>query len=203
MESKSQERKPAEVRRFEILYAARQLFTERGFDRVSMEDVASKVGISKAAVYLYFHSKAELFLEVIEQGRDKLISDLEEVFTDPPHKSLSQKLDAAKQVIQRFAPVIRITQQLSESGFPDSDFPPRIIKPFIRKTKERRERILELLGAVFIHGQEEGEVRRDLPASEMAKMFVTYALTLVISQAGYESAKEILFHGILTKEERQ
>ncbi len=54
MESKTQERKPAEVRRFEILVAARKLFTERDYHHVSMDDVAKKVGISKAGVYLYF-----------------------------------------------------------------------------------------------------------------------------------------------------
>jgi len=43
-------------RRARILEAAREEFAERGFAGSRMEDVAKRVGISRAALYLAFDS---------------------------------------------------------------------------------------------------------------------------------------------------
>lgn len=200
-EQKTQERKPAEVRRFEILYAARELFVEKGFDRVSMDEVAEKVKISKAAVYLYFPSKAELFLETIGQAVDKLVSDLETSFSDPPHRTTVEKLGSANKALQRYSPVFTMTHHMSESGFPDEVFPPRVIKLFVKKMAERKKRIWSMLRDVFEHGQNEGEIRIDLPAGELAKLFAIYGMLLANSEVAYQTAKEVLLKGILRNNE--
>lgn len=59
-------RRRAQVRPAEILDAALDEFTERGFDAARMEDVAKRAGISKAGVYLYFESKEALLKALIE-----------------------------------------------------------------------------------------------------------------------------------------
>lgn len=56
----------AEARPEEILDAALQEFTERGFEAARMEDIARRAGISKAAIYLYFPSKVALLEALIE-----------------------------------------------------------------------------------------------------------------------------------------
>jgi AcrR family transcriptional regulator len=50
-----------------ILEAADRLFCERGFDGVSMRDVARLAGVNKALTFYYFNSKAELFERVLER----------------------------------------------------------------------------------------------------------------------------------------
>ena len=45
-----------------ILLAARRLFAERGFDGVSINDVAAAAGVSKANVFHHFGSKPKLHL---------------------------------------------------------------------------------------------------------------------------------------------
>jgi AcrR family transcriptional regulator len=55
----------AEARPDEILDAALNEFTERGFDAARMEDVARRAGLSKAGVYLYFESKEALLKALI------------------------------------------------------------------------------------------------------------------------------------------
>lgn len=52
--------KPA-TRRADVLAAARDTFNARGFAGARMDDIASAVGISKAALYLAFPSKQALF----------------------------------------------------------------------------------------------------------------------------------------------
>ena len=50
----------------EILEAALDLFTERGFNATRLEDVASRAGLSKAAIYLYFNDKTSLLTAVVQ-----------------------------------------------------------------------------------------------------------------------------------------
>lgn len=53
-------REAPDVRRKQLLDAARQLIVERGFDATTMSDVADAAGVAKGTVYLYFDSKADL-----------------------------------------------------------------------------------------------------------------------------------------------
>ncbi len=202
MKSKTQERKPAEVRRFEILHAAKELFTKRGFFSVSMDEVAAKVGISKAAVYLYFKSKTELFLGMVHQGIDKLFSEMESVFLDPANDTFEKKLRAANKAQQKYAPIFKTTQELLNTGLPDGEFPPKIVSEFMRNIHVRRERILELLTNLFAQAQRQGEVRDDLSARELARVFGVYGMLMSRSEISYETAREILFSGILAKKDK-
>ena len=50
----------------EILRAAAELFGERGYDGVSLEDVAQRLDVTKGSLYYYFASKDELVTAAIE-----------------------------------------------------------------------------------------------------------------------------------------
>lgn len=63
--TKSRPRRP-EARPAEILDAALDLFAERGFAATRLDDVASRAGLSKAAIYLYFKDKTSLLKAVVE-----------------------------------------------------------------------------------------------------------------------------------------
>jgi AcrR family transcriptional regulator len=54
--------KPTEQRRAEILDAALQLFSSKGFHDTTMEEVANAAGVAKGTIYLYFQSKEHLLL---------------------------------------------------------------------------------------------------------------------------------------------
>lgn len=55
-------RRRAQARPDEVLDAALALFTERGYAKTTVEQIAKRAGLSKGAVYLYFPSK-EAILE--------------------------------------------------------------------------------------------------------------------------------------------
>jgi TetR/AcrR family transcriptional regulator len=48
-----------------ILAAAEALFSERGFNAVSMNDIAARTGVSKANVFHHFNSKQALYVAVL------------------------------------------------------------------------------------------------------------------------------------------
>ena len=53
--------------RTQILDAALRLFSERGFARTSVRDIAQAAGITDAAIYYHFASKRDLFEALIEE----------------------------------------------------------------------------------------------------------------------------------------
>ena len=57
-----------EARPAEIVAAALQLFSDRGFAATRLEDVATVAGVSKGTVYLYFESKEQLFEAVVREA---------------------------------------------------------------------------------------------------------------------------------------
>ena len=59
-----------DLRRQAILKVAREAFLAEGYAAVSMSSIAATLGGSKATLYAYFRSKAELFAAVMEDLRD-------------------------------------------------------------------------------------------------------------------------------------
>jgi AcrR family transcriptional regulator len=64
-----------EFRCSEIMDAARYVFAHKGFTATTMEDIAERAGIAKGTLYLYYHSKRELFLGALVQGIRQLSAD--------------------------------------------------------------------------------------------------------------------------------
>lgn len=64
-----------EARPAELIAAALELFVEKGFAGTRLEDVATRAGVSKGTLYLYFDSKEALFKTVIEEGIVPLLEE--------------------------------------------------------------------------------------------------------------------------------
>ncbi|MFP4474608.1 MAG: TetR/AcrR family transcriptional regulator [Desulfatibacillaceae bacterium] len=69
-------------RRQEILDAAQELFFEKGYRATTVEQVASRAGYSKRAVYLDFLNKDDLYITVGARGLELLIERLSEIPED-------------------------------------------------------------------------------------------------------------------------
>ena len=54
----------AEEKRDAIIQAAKRVFTQKGFHGATVDEIAAEAGVAKGTVYLYFKSKAELFVQV-------------------------------------------------------------------------------------------------------------------------------------------
>ena len=57
----SPRRDVSEERKEQILDAAAEVFSRKGFDKARMDDIVEKTGLSKGALYWYFKSKDEIF----------------------------------------------------------------------------------------------------------------------------------------------
>jgi TetR/AcrR family transcriptional regulator len=68
MSNVSRREREREQRRNDITVAAEKLFFSKGYDDVSMNDIAKEAELSKATLYLYFDNKEALFFFIVLRG---------------------------------------------------------------------------------------------------------------------------------------
>ncbi|MCB1167819.1 MAG: TetR/AcrR family transcriptional regulator [Leptospiraceae bacterium] len=66
------ERKSRIKKKQEILESARKLIEQKGYEDITMEDIAATVSLSRPALYLYFKNKAEIYLALVTRGLQEL-----------------------------------------------------------------------------------------------------------------------------------
>jgi AcrR family transcriptional regulator len=57
----------SDERKVQILSAAEDVFTKKGFDEARMDDIAEETGLSKGTLYLYFKSKDDLIIAILDR----------------------------------------------------------------------------------------------------------------------------------------
>jgi AcrR family transcriptional regulator len=65
-----------------ILQAAAELFAEKDFHLVLMDEVAARAQVGKGTLYRYFPTKEDLYFATIFEGWDRLREELEEVLQE-------------------------------------------------------------------------------------------------------------------------
>jgi AcrR family transcriptional regulator len=79
---------PAKSRR--IIDAAIQLFAERPYHEVRMEDIAARAQVAKGTLYLHYQDKEDLFLGIMNDGLSSLVDRIESSLKEemPPEEKL-------------------------------------------------------------------------------------------------------------------
>jgi AcrR family transcriptional regulator len=107
-----QERKERERerRRQQIIVAAKKVFSQKGFNKATMDDIASEAELSPGTLYLYFKNKEELYASLSLRILQYLHIRVEHV-KDAPGLDPEQKLDAmieAMYDVYEFDPLVII-----------------------------------------------------------------------------------------------
>ena len=63
-----------------IVQSAIECFSEYGFDRSRMDDIAQRADLSKGTLYLYFKSKEDLFYAICENNLKVIKEQLSRIF---------------------------------------------------------------------------------------------------------------------------
>jgi AcrR family transcriptional regulator len=82
--------------RDDILDAAVQIFSQKGFHATSMQDIADAVNLQKGSLYYHINSKQEILVEVLNRALDLLIANMQEVMAST--SAADVKLRQAMQV---------------------------------------------------------------------------------------------------------
>jgi AcrR family transcriptional regulator len=126
-----QERKEREKerRRQQIIVAAKRVFSEKGFNKSTMEDIASEAELSPGTLYLYFKNKEELYASLSLRILQYLHIRVEHVNkeTDLSPEQKLEKLVEAMYDVYDFDPLIIINMFHLQSSETLKNLSPRLM----------------------------------------------------------------------------
>jgi AcrR family transcriptional regulator len=162
----SEERKSA--RREQILEGARRCFAEHGYEGATVARLEAEIGLSRGAIFNYFSSKEDLFLE-LSMRDSKLMSQV----------WLEEGLEGVVRVVVELDPAwLGVYLELFRRVRTDAEFRARI--------EARNEQLAPANRARIEEAQRSGEFRDDLGAKEIGT-FVNLVLNgLALMRAGGE-----------------
>ncbi len=143
-----------DARPSELLAAALELFVEKGYAGTRLDDVATRAGVSKGTLYLYFANKEELFKTVVRESVVARISETAgeiERFDGPSDELLEH-------VVRRWWTAYGATTAggISKLMMAESNNFPEIARFFLEEVIEPWH---ALLGRAIQRGIERGEFR--------------------------------------------
>ncbi len=108
------------VRKLQLSQAAARLFTERGYHNVSMDDVASAVGLTGPALYRHFRKKYDILAQAISEqlaAVEAVAAAAVEADLDPEQRTAKFLSELAELVLEREEVLLwkRERNQLSDS----------------------------------------------------------------------------------------
>jgi AcrR family transcriptional regulator len=200
----SRKAQPADASRQRIVESARAHFFRHGFRRVTMDDLAEELAISKKTLYAHFPSKIALLEAVLVDKFTGVEVKLEEITRAYPHDfsaalhellaNMQSELDEIK------PPFVRDMRQKA----------PQVFKIVERR---RAELIQRFFGKLFAEGQRTGMVRKDLPAKLMIEILLAAVQAIVnpakvdelglTPKTGFASVLKVVLEGVITRKGRK
>lgn len=167
----------------QVLEIAVQVFIEQGYDATSVASLATRLGLSKSALYHHFESKDAL----LEMALEEAIGSLEEVLREPGAQGGSAR-DRLEHVLRGAVRVLVdklpfVTLLLRVRGNSDIE----------RSAVERRRAFDREVTALVHAAQVEGTVRSDLRASVATRLLFGMVNSIVewYRPTGPEGAAEL------------
>lgn len=151
------------AKREEILQTALELFARKGYDRVSVREIARESGLSQAGLLHHFSTKEELFLEVLRRRDDR---DGDPIAHRHEH-NITHLVKAVEHNTEEPGLVrlfVSMSAESTEDGSLARDF-------FLDRYAWLREQI-----AIDVQAhQERGELSRSLDADDVASILIAAA----------------------------
>ena len=72
---------PRPARRLQLLGAARDVFVAQGYHAAAMDEIAERAGVSKPVLYQHFPGKLDLYLALLDESADELVSIVSEALS--------------------------------------------------------------------------------------------------------------------------
>ncbi len=141
--------------------SAIDLFSARGFHQTSVEDITEAADVGKGTFFNYFPTKEHVLGALAEMQMHRLNEGLAAAQTG---RSAYEVLRDLSQVMPRLPGRSRMLTRSLLSGLSGSETVRGLILPGMVRGRE-------VLAKVFEIGQQRGEIRTDVPATDLALMF--------------------------------
>ena len=163
-----------------ILDAANELLGRYGYNKMTVDDLATEVGIGKGTIYLHFPSKEEVVLSTIDRMVDRLLVKLAEIAEGPG--SVSSRLESmlVTRILYRF-----------DNRHHDSKSMDELLSALRTPYLARRERYFAAEAAVLAEVLEEGRAHDELSLDDVAITAQTLVLATNALLPSNLSAREL------------
>lgn len=189
----------SEERKAQIINAAEDVFTKKGFDEARMDDIAEETGLSKGTLYLYFKSKDDLIIAIL----DRIFQREFKAFEDLDLNSMSAT-DAIWVFVETTVKDIKLMMHLLPITYEFMGLAFR--NKFVQKTfKAYLNYYMDLLIPVIQHGIDSGEFRpadaKDIAIAmgavlEGTLLLWVYDNSLVEPEKHIRSGMKLLLEGV-------
>jgi len=136
-----------ERRRQQIMVAAKRVFSEKGFSKATMEDIAQEAELSPGTLYLYFKNKEELYASLSLRILQYLLLRIEHVNSMKP-AGPDEKLKALMEVmydVYEFDPLIIINMFHLQSSDTLKNLSPQLLEEIKDLTGKSMGSIAQIL----------------------------------------------------------
>lgn len=185
------------LRREDIIRAAEELFFERGYERVTMDEISRKAEYSKRTVYAYFQSKEQIFHGILFRAFSTLNALINRELREKERLNGLEKLKLLGGVYINFIKSdpkyfeLIATYNGSKSELPADD-------EFRRVSDAEGEKTFYFLLRLIQEGIQDKSIRQDIDVKRTA--FVLYAnimgiANLVMNKEGY-----LLDHSLMAED---
>ncbi len=148
------------------------IILNEGILNLSVENLASRLGMSKSAIYYYFETKDEIVVNILRQAWEDMTKFLESISTKPLEEVIEEHIKYAERNRRRIKVMFMLTQAIKD----------RKVEKLVRREVEIYKRIIEreieqgnLKGDVnhiyqAIAGSVKEVVRKDIPLNEKVRL---------------------------------
>src|SRR5437879_6601014 len=77
-------RLPKPARRRQLLAAAQEVFVAQGYHAAAMDEIAERAGVSKPVLYQHFPGKLELYLALLDEHAEALVTTVRDALASTP-----------------------------------------------------------------------------------------------------------------------
>jgi len=187
-----------------IVEAARAHFFSHGFRRVTMDDLAAELGISKKTLYVHFPDKIALLEAVLADKFAAVEARLKRITCEHPHDfpaALHELLAGTQDELDEIKPpFVRDIRQKAPDMF-------KLVE------RRRAELIERFFGKLFVEGQRTGMVRKDLPTKLMIEILLG-AIQAIVNPAkveelgltpksGFAVVLKVVLEGVIARKGRK
>jgi TetR/AcrR family transcriptional regulator of autoinduction and epiphytic fitness len=160
-----------EAREQAITASVNRLLSEKGFDAMTVDEVAAEVGIAKASLYKHFNSKEELACAAMVQAMQKaeaFLLDLNQAEAQAPTSCgpMNKLMATARWVLQ-----LKLAGEMP--SLPSQNSTLRASLMASKPHMDGLMKVSDVLGAWILQAQKEGFINAALPP--LAVLYTLYA----------------------------
>jgi AcrR family transcriptional regulator len=187
-----------------ILNKTYELFTKFGFHKVTMQEIADSMGMSKKTLYKFFEGKEQIIREIIENKKCDIDNYLEKLWANE-NLDFVEKISSMMNFIRTQLPNMR--------GPLFEDLKKNLPEIWMEINESRKKYIREKYSRLIREGIKKGSVRKDLDEEVVMLVYINAIHNILVpeilselpltAEQVFDTIVSTLFMGIFTDEGRE